>query len=572
VTPFPTPSLLTEDHTARPVSRLIKLRTLADVTTAVETCNRVAPERQKVLVAAVRTAARLLDRPLETISAEPKLLLPLLAQLTPTGTGRSAKTIDNTRSLVKEALVVVGAGRRVRHDGTSFTAAWQALYEALPTKRLTSALSRFMHYANRAGCAPEDVDQVLLHRFVQELTESGEVANVQRRHRDTAVFWNRCVRDIARWPQTVLHEPLVERPRRNLDYRQFSPAFVAEVDAYCTWLSGADVFIDDGPPKPCKPNTIRLRRELIRIAASHLAASGVPVPTITLDVLIDVERAKTVLRRLHQQNGGKVSAFIQSVATELINIARHYRKTDPKQVEDLKRLRRQLGPLAGGMTKKNQRLLQQLEDERLLGKLLEVPAQLALEARPTTLAAPRRVQLMQTAVAIELLLCAPIRLGNLCALELDRHLPSTFNRGDVHLSLMADEVKNGRPMMLPLSRTALCLLDHYVREFRSLLAKRGEAALFVGPDGRGKSADSLRDGITKAIWRKVGIRMTPHQFRHLAGELILRDNPGAYTLVQQLLGHLNLKTTLSFYAGDQSRAAGRVLDEIIENRRQGRTS
>ena len=26
--------------------------------------------------------------------------------------------------------------------------------------------------------------------------------------------------------------------------------------------------------------------------------------------------------------------------------------------------------------------------------------------------------------------------------------------------------------------------------------------------------------------------MTPHQFRHFAGELILRDNPGAYALVQ----------------------------------------
>ena len=137
---------------------------------------------------------------------------------------------------------------------------------------------------------------------------------------------------------------------------------------------------------------------------------------------------------------------------------------------------------------------------------------------------------------------------------------------------MADEVKNGRSMMLPLSRTALRLLDHYVREFRPLLARPDETSLFVGPDGRRKSADSLRDGITKAIWRKVRIRMTPHQFRHLAGELILRDNPGAYALVQQLLGHLNLKTTLSFYAGDQSRAAGRVLDEIIENRRQGRTS
>ena len=64
------------------------------------------------------------------------------------------------------------------------------------------------------------------------------------------------------------------------------------------------------------------------------------------------------------------------------------------------------------------------------------------------------------------------------------------------------------------------------------------------------------------------IHVTPHQFRHLAGELILRENPGAYGLVQQVLGHINLKTTMNFYAADHSRDAGRVLDGIVTARRQ----
>ena len=64
------------------------------------------------------------------------------------------------------------------------------------------------------------------------------------------------------------------------------------------------------------------------------------------------------------------------------------------------------------------------------------------------------------------------------------------------------------------------------------------------------------------------VYMTPHQFRHFAGELILRAVPGQYALVQQVLGHAHLKTTLGFYAANQSRAAGRVLDEIISARRR----
>jgi len=62
--------------------------------------------------------------------------------------------------------------------------------------------------------------------------------------------------------------------------------------------------------------------------------------------------------------------------------------------------------------------------------------------------------------------------------------------------------------------------------------------------------------------------MTPQQFRHLTGELILRADSGAYAVVQQLLDHINLKTTLAFYAAEQRRAAGKVLDDIVEARRQ----
>ena len=179
--------------------------------------------------------------------------------------------------------------------------------------------------------------------------------------------------------------------------------------------------------------------------------------------------------------------------------------------------------------------------------------------------------MMQIACAIELLLCAPVRLANLAALKLGRHLPESLRRGDIHLTLAEDEVKNGRPMLLPLSESARTLLDECVRDFRPLIANADEKALFVGADGKAKSADALRDGMIKAIKRHTGIYMTPHQFRHLAGELILRADPGQYALVQQVLGHANLKTTLGFYSADQSRAAGRVLDEIISARRCGRS-
>lgn len=68
--------------------------------------------------------------------------------------------------------------------------------------------------------------------------------------------------------------------------------------------------------------------------------------------------------------------------------------------------------------------------------------------------------------------------------------------------------------------------------------------------------------------RHLGVRMTPHKFRHVAGALHLRDNPAQHEVVRRLLGHKNLSTTLDFYAGMEQSAATRHYSTTIEARRQ----
>jgi integrase len=66
------------------------------------------------------------------------------------------------------------------------------------------------------------------------------------------------------------------------------------------------------------------------------------------------------------------------------------------------------------------------------------------------------------------------------------------------------------------------------------------------------------------------VRLTPHQFRHLAAKIILDANPGAYELVRQLLGHKNMKTTTNFYTGIDTRRAGRAHADLIMKLRETR--
>jgi integrase len=115
-------------------------------------------------------------------------------------------------------------------------------------------------------------------------------------------------------------------------------------------------------------------------------------------------------------------------------------------------------------------------------------------------------------------------------------------------------------------------LAERLQAFRNELAPAviGERpdAVFVTFSGRPRKPDTIKMTITKTIRNHLGVRLTPHQFRHLAAKIILDDNPGAYELVRQLLGHKNLTTTTIFYAGIDTRRAGRAHADLVMKLRE----
>jgi len=59
------------------------------------------------------------------------------------------------------------------------------------------------------------------------------------------------------------------------------------------------------------------------------------------------------------------------------------------------------------------------------------------------------------------------------------------------------------------------------------------------------------------------VRLTPHQFRHVAAKIYLDQNPGGFEVVRQLLGHKNMRTTINFYAGINTKRAGRAHSKLL---------
>jgi integrase len=95
--------------------------------------------------------------------------------------------------------------------------------------------------------------------------------------------------------------------------------------------------------------------------------------------------------------------------------------------------------------------------------------------------------------------------------------------------------------------------------------------LFVTWRGKPRTQGALAVAIEKTVLKYVGVRLTPHQFRHLAAKIVLDQNPGAFELVRELMGHKNIQTTINFYAGIDTKRAGRAQIELIAKIRRGNT-
>ena len=93
--------------------------------------------------------------------------------------------------------------------------------------------------------------------------------------------------------------------------------------------------------------------------------------------------------------------------------------------------------------------------------------------------------------------------------------------------------------------------------------------VFLTWRGKPRTQAAIADAIENAVLKYAGVKLTPHQFRHLAAKIILDENPGAYELVRELMGHKNMQTTTNFYAGIDTRRAGRAHLELIAKIRRG---
>jgi len=540
--------------------------TLEDVRKQIISDEALHLRRRQETSSALRTIGKVLGRCLEEVPADPAYLQRRLEGITAATVGLSKGRWCNVISYCRCALQHVGITHVPGRYDVPLSSEWADLLTQVPDKRTRIGLSRFARHCTVNGIAPGQVTDATMDRFEADLT--GGMINRPRSIRRTAcIAWNTAATTVGSWPKMQLTVP-DHRDTYVLPWAMFPASLKIDLDAYMDRLSGKDIPAELDF-RSLEAGSIKTRASQLREFIAALVRRGHDPQTLcVLADLLPIETVKQGLRFYLDRPQGKAQKQAYEIVCVLRALARHWAPVDAAHLEQLKAICRRIDPGHRGMTERNRERLRPFEDPANVLAIVTLPqrilASIAKAVRPTRSQALE----VQTAVAIEILLMLPLRIENLVNLDLERHLRRTSNSRVVHVAIPKAEVKNKVDINGVLPESTVHLLDLYIRRYRPLLADKPSARIFPGRDGRAKGQQTVRRQIIRCVKDRIGLSIHPQLFRHFSAFVYLKDHPGAYGVIQLLLGHKSIETTTTYYCGMEAAAAMQHYDQHILHLRQ----
>jgi hypothetical protein len=343
-----------------------------------------------------------------------------VTELSPGAAGISNRTWANARSRLNKALALIQPMLPGRHRNPLLPS-WTALHHQLVPRSQRIRVSRPLHWLSDRGITPETVTVDDLEAFAADLRNASLSKHPEEIWRATASAWNRAQKIVPGWPAVTIDIPK-RRQTYTLPWSAFEPSLKADVDRWLARLAGRDL-LADVPFRPVRPETLACRERQLRTFASALVHRGhAPASLTSLADLVQFDTFKDGPRFFLERNNNKTSVLIRNLACTLKAVARHHVGVDQSTLDRMTAMAKRLEVPTRGMTRKNRDRLRPFDDSANVLALIELPHRLMKEADSGKLRPHAAALLAQVAVAVEILLMAPIRLRNLVDVEFDLNL------------------------------------------------------------------------------------------------------------------------------------------------------
>ena len=499
-----------------------------------------------------RIAKAIDDLDLKCIDASPELLAQVKIRI------RNAIALSK---LVPNVVMSTGSSAKKTQE-------WEVFSRYIETNVMRNGLQRLIVWCGRMHIAPREVDDALITRFMADLRRTSQRKHLYRVHRATTRFWNEMA---ASFPELGLQSvavPAAYNPQKRIAIGAFPSSLLADWESFVAWARGDDEFATDMRPVRLASSSLEVMFRRVHLAANALVRSGVAIDSIRmLCDLTSVEAFRGILSQRHKDVGGKATFDNYGMAQNLVLIAHEWVKVSPEVLAKLKELKKRMPRPALEMSEKNRSLVLQFDDVDLVARFVQVPDKIWATVQRRLEAGKRLsrndLAQAQAALGLAILMNMPIRLSNLTALTFGEHIliregmPSTLFLGQEDTKTF-----NNVEFEIP-----AWLVDWLV-EYRDCLAPRvigsQPSVLFSNVDGSAKGFMAVRYLVQRYLKLHLGLHVHPHAYRHLAAKFILDESPGAYRVVQELLGHKKLETSMNFYAGLNTRRAGQLHTQLLE--------
>lgn len=362
----------------------------------------------------------------------------------------------------------------------------------------------------------------------------------------------------------TVNETLRYPNRFVLPWNTFPPSFKRDADALLARLAAGDPR-GTGFVRPARPVTISAYQLQIREVASALVHRGYdPRSLRALSDLVEVN-AVTAWVKFFRERRARPS--VHHLITRFNTIARHWLAVERSHLNRLKKIARYFSHVERG---RDRRRLRSLDDSANVRALFGLPETIVRNVIEKDTGAPKWARRVMIAVAIELLLLGPIRIGLFPDLRLDRHIRVGKGNSKVRVSISAEESRRRADLTFVLPDSSALLLRLYLKRYRPRLTSNPSGWVFPHMGDTPITRQGFGWAIRHIVRNTIGLHVHAHLIRQIGVKLFLERNPDGLEIVRQVMGFSSTTGVTRAYGDFLVPAmAQRFDDNVLKIRRGG---